>query len=69
MAGLNFSCKSQMLGTISDAIGDMHVEVDIQQGGVRYPTVSHRRTRTLLGSPIRCCAIADENSLRPVQEV
>lgn len=66
MAGLNFSCKSQMLDTISSALAEMHVPVDVQEGGVRYPIVSHRRTRKLLRSPIRCCAIVDENSLRPV---
>jgi hypothetical protein len=58
-----------MLDTISGAIGDMHAHVDKQEGGVRYPDVSHGRTKKLLRSPIRCCAIEYENSLRPVQDI
>jgi hypothetical protein len=68
MAFLNFSCKSQTLGMISVAI-DGGGEDGIQQGGVRYGAVSHCRTRTLLGSPIRCCAIVDEKGLRAGHEI
>jgi hypothetical protein len=68
MAGLNFSCKSQMLILISKAI-DFEEESALQQGGVRYPTVSHGCTRMLSSSPIRLCAIADEKSLRLVYKV
>jgi hypothetical protein len=60
IAGRNFSCKSQTLGSISAAI-DGWDENGIQQGGVRYRAVSHGRTRMLLGSPIRFCVIVDEN--------
>jgi hypothetical protein len=66
MAGLNLSCKSQMLDTISRAIGDS-VGDDIQQGGVCYPTVSQGRTRMQLRSPIRSCVIVNEKDLRPVE--
>jgi hypothetical protein len=53
---------------ISKAI-NFEEESALQQGGVRYPTVSHGRTRMLPSSPIRLCAIADEKSLRLVYEV
>jgi hypothetical protein len=68
MAGRNFSCKSQMLGSISAAIEGWD-EDGIQQGGVRYRVVSHCRTRTLLGSPIRFCAIVEEKDLQKVHGI
>jgi hypothetical protein len=68
MAGLNFSCRSQTLVMISVAI-DAWGEDGIQQGGVRYRAVSHCRTRMLLGSPIRCCAIVNEKGLRARDEM
>jgi hypothetical protein len=68
MAGRNFSCRSQMLFAMSSGTGSWDAD-GIQQGGVRYPTVSHRRTRTLRSSPMRCCVIVDENSVRPVHEM
>ena len=52
-----------MLGAISGAI-EVWGEKRIQQGGVRYRAVSHGRTTMLLGSPIRVCAIVEENGLR-----
>jgi hypothetical protein len=63
IAGRNFSCKSQTLGSISTTI-DGWDENGIQQGGVRYRAVSHGRTRMLLGSPIRFCVIVEEDGLR-----
>jgi hypothetical protein len=56
-----------MLHVISRAIEDG--DVIIQQGGVCYPTVSHGRTKMLLGSPIRDCVIVNEIDLRPVHGV
>jgi hypothetical protein len=35
MAGLNFSCRSQILDGVNNAIGDCKVD-SIQQGGIRY---------------------------------
>lgn len=66
MAGRNFSCRSQMLCAVSRGNGTGSGGADgIQQGGVRYPSVSQRRTRRLRSSPMRCCVIVDGNRLRP----
>jgi hypothetical protein len=65
-----------MLGAISEALeprGEGDEESGIQQGGVRYGAVSHCCTRSLLllGSPIRCCAMVDDEKslVQPVYEV